>query len=224
MPFRADDVEAFTVEQARDPLAEEDVVLGDDDPGSGHKGKPTPGGTSAGTPHAVGTFADASALHGGDDHGTHTRRCRTMSVSPDSFDKLSEKLDAARRSIRAAAGESEAELKAKVEEARKNADERAAELSARTRATSDAGEAHWQQIQNDWDAHRRNVRGRIDQLKAAQDLEDAEDRAEWAEADARDAVEFAGNAIDEAKYAMLDAILARKDASALAEAPALRPS
>jgi hypothetical protein len=43
-------------------------------------------------------------------------------------------------------------------------------------------------------------------------------RAEWAEGDARDAVDFAANAIDEAKYAMLDAILARKDVSVRAEA------
>ena len=43
-----------------------------------------------------------------------------MSVSADSLDKLSEKIDEAKRSIRAAASESEAELKAKVDEARKN--------------------------------------------------------------------------------------------------------
>jgi hypothetical protein len=53
--------------------------------------------------------------------------------------------------------------------------------------------------------------------KAAEDLETTELRAEWAEADARDAVDFAANAIDEATYAMLDAILARKDMSVLAE-------
>jgi len=43
-------------------------------------------------------------------------------------------------------------------------------------------------------------------------------RAEWAENDARDAVDFAANAIDEAKYAMLDAILARKDVGVLLDA------
>jgi len=42
-----------------------------------------------------------------------------MSVSANSLDKLSEKLDDAKRSINAAASESEAELKAKVDEARK---------------------------------------------------------------------------------------------------------
>jgi hypothetical protein len=40
--------------------------------------------------------------------------------------------------------------------------------------------------------------------------------------DARDAIDFAANAIDEAQYAMLDAILARKDASVLAETYSVR--
>jgi hypothetical protein len=140
-----------------------------------------------------------------------------MSVSADSFEKLSDKIDEAKRSIRAAASESEAELKAKVDEARKNADDRAAELSAKTQATADKSGAHWQQIQSDWEQHRKNIRERIDDAKAAEDLETTELRAEWAEADARDAVDFAANAIDEATYAMLDAILARKDMSVLAE-------
>ena len=141
-----------------------------------------------------------------------------MSVSANSLDKLSEKLDDAKRSINAAASESEAELKAKVDEARKNADDLAAELSAKAGATADKTENHRQQIQNDWEQHRQTVRQRLDDAKAAEDLDAAELRAEWAEADARDAVDFAGNAIDEAKYAMLDAILARKDVSVLVEA------
>jgi hypothetical protein len=141
-----------------------------------------------------------------------------MSVSADSFDKLSEKIDEAKRSIRAAASESEADLKAKVDEARKDADDRAAELSAKTQATTDQGGAHWQQIQSDWNQHRQNIRQRIDEVKATQDLDAAELRAEWSEADARDAVDFAANAIDEAKYAMLDAILARKDVAVLLKA------
>jgi hypothetical protein len=141
-----------------------------------------------------------------------------MSVSANSLDKLTEKLDDAKRSISAAASESEAELKAKVDEARKNADDLAAELSAKAGATADKTENHWQQIQSDWEQHRQTVRQRLDDAKAAEDLDAAELRAEWAEADARDAVDFAGNAIDEAKYAMLDAILARKDVSVLVEA------
>jgi YD repeat-containing protein len=141
-----------------------------------------------------------------------------MSVSTDSFDRLSEKIDEAKRTIRAAASESEAELKAKVDEARKNADDRAAELSAESQAAAGETQTHWQQIRTDWDQHRQTVRRRIDEVKAADDLNAAEMRAEWSEADARDAVNFAANAIDEATYAMLDAILARRDVAVLLKA------
>jgi hypothetical protein len=54
-----------------------------------------------------------------------------MAVSADSLDRLSAKIDEAKRTITAAASQSEAELKAKVDEARKNADDDAAELSDR---------------------------------------------------------------------------------------------
>jgi hypothetical protein len=44
----------------------------------------------------------------------------------------------------------------------------------------------------------------------------AERRAEWAEDDALDAIDFAGAALDEAEYATLDAVLARMEADELA--------
>ena len=143
-----------------------------------------------------------------------------MSVSADSFDKLSERIDEAKRTISAATSESEAEVKAKVDEARRNADARAAELSADAHATADEAEAHWQQIQSDWEQHRQAIRQRVDEAKATQDLNAAELRAEWAESDARDAVNFAANAIDEAEHALLDAILAGKDVKVLLGASA----
>src|SRR4029077_9630969 len=62
----------------------------------------------------------------------------SMTVSADSFDKLSEKIDSAKSAIRAAASQSEAELKAKVDEARKTADDRASELSVQTRTTGES--------------------------------------------------------------------------------------
>jgi hypothetical protein len=141
-----------------------------------------------------------------------------MSGSVDSLDKLSEKIDEAKRTIRAAASQSQAELEAKVEEARKKADERAAELGVETQAAADKAEGHWQQIQGDWEQHRQNVRRLIGEAKSQQDLDAASARASWAEADARDAVDFASNAIDEATYAMLDEILASRDLKVAVEA------
>jgi hypothetical protein len=55
-----------------------------------------------------------------------------------------------------------------------------------------------------------------DATKAAIDANDAKDAAEWAEADAEDAINFAASAITEAEYALLDAVRARKRADALA--------
>ena len=46
----------------------------------------------------------------------------------------------------------------------------------------------------------------------------AEHDAEWAEADAIDAVNFASAAIEEAEYAVLDAVLARRRADVMAAA------
>jgi hypothetical protein len=136
----------------------------------------------------------------------------------DRFDELADKIDEAKRTVRAAAAQTDDELQAKLDEARKKADADAAELGVRTRATAEGAEAHWDQIQSDWQRHRQSVRRRIDQAKAQQDLEGAVLRAEWAEADAADAVDFAANAIDEATYAMLAAIRASMDVKASLEA------
>ena len=97
-----------------------------------------------------------------------------MSVSADNFDKLSTKIDEAKRSIRAAVSESEAEVKTKVEEARKHSDDLAADLGAKARASAGESSDHWQQIQSDWERHRRDVRRRIDQAQANRDLDSAE--------------------------------------------------
>jgi hypothetical protein len=143
-----------------------------------------------------------------------------VSVSADSLDKLSTKIEEAKRSIQDAVSASEVEVKSKVETARKRADERAAAFGAKGQAAADESNAHWKRIQTDWERHRQDVRRRIDEAEANEDLEVAETRAEWAEADARDAVAFASNAIDEATYAMLDAILASKDVKVLLDSRA----
>ena len=46
----------------------------------------------------------------------------------------------------------------------------------------------------------------------------AEDDAQWAEADAYDAVAFEESANEEAKYAVLDAVMARRRADVMAAA------
>jgi hypothetical protein len=132
-----------------------------------------------------------------------------MSVS-ESFAKLKEQLDEAERTVSAAVTQNDADVKAKVDEARRNADSRAAELRTKTQDGPDLADSGWRQVQRDWDRHIESARKRIDARKADVDVMVAASESEQAEADARDAIDFAGSAIEEAEYAVLDALLAEK--------------
>jgi F0F1-type ATP synthase membrane subunit b/b' len=139
-----------------------------------------------------------------------------MSVK-DNFAKIKEQGDKADRTVKAAAEQNQAEIKAKVDEARRDADERAAELRAKTdKAAREGKESHWREMQADLDLHIERVRQRMDAKKAAVDADVAASDADWAETDAEDAIAFALSAIVEAEYATLDAMLAREDAAKLA--------
>src|SRR4029079_380433 len=140
-----------------------------------------------------------------------------MAVSDD-FSTLKEEVETADQRIRASAAQGATELKAMVDEARTKADAGAAQINTKAQETADQAEAHWHQVQSDWDRHIKRIRERVDAKKAELDANAAENDAEWAEADAYDAVQFARAAIEEAEYAVLDAVLARKDADVLAAA------
>ena len=63
--------------------------------------------------------------------------------SPDgNVSKLKQKVEEADRSIKAAVAQEDAELKATVDEVRKNADQRAAELRAKSEEAADQAERH----------------------------------------------------------------------------------
>ena len=140
-----------------------------------------------------------------------------MSASDD-FTKLKEQVEEADRSIKAAVTHEDAELKAMVDDARKRADDRAAQLHTKTTEAADQAQHQWSQVQTDWDKHVKRVRERADAKKAEIDAGMAEDDAQWAEADAYDAVAFAESANEEAKYAVLDAVMARRRADVMAAA------
>jgi hypothetical protein len=144
-----------------------------------------------------------------------------MSVT-DNFSKLKEQVEEADRTVKSAAEQNQAEIQSKVDEARRDADERAAELRAKTESADREGESdregksQWREMQADLNRHIERVRERMDAKKAAVDVNVADRDADWAEADAKDAIDFALSAIVEAEYATLDAMLARKNAAQLA--------
>jgi hypothetical protein len=137
-----------------------------------------------------------------------------MPVSDD-FAKLKRQVEQAERTIREAAAKDEAEVEARVDEARLSADDRAAEQRGGPQDVDDQAGGGWQQVRSDWNRHIQRTRERMDAKKAEFDANDAETDAEWAEADAEDAIDFAASAIVEAEYVVLEAVSARKKADAL---------
>jgi hypothetical protein len=138
----------------------------------------------------------------------------------ENFAKLKEQVDQAAKAVAAAASEDERAVQAKVDDARKNADGRAAELRAKAQDASDDAADHWHKIRTDWDQHVARSRKRVDEALAQLDVSAAVQDMEWAENDAIDAIDFASAAITEAEYAVLDAVRARQNAEALAGASA----
>ena len=139
-------------------------------------------------------------------------------AASDDFTKLKEQVEEADRSIKAAVAQEDAELEAMVDDARKKADDRAAQLHTKTTEAADQAQRQWNQVQTDWEKHVKRIRERTDAKKAEIDAGMAEDAAQWAEADAYDALAFAESANEEAKYAVLDAVMARRRADVMAAA------
>jgi hypothetical protein len=136
----------------------------------------------------------------------------------DRFTKLGEQIDQARSNITGAVTNDEAELRARVDAARKDADDRAARMQANVQQAADQGDRDWNEVQGNWNQHVQRIRAHVEERKSERDAKRAERNADRAEGDALDAVDFAAAAIEEAEYAVLDAALARLDADALATA------
>ncbi len=134
----------------------------------------------------------------------------------DALEQLAARARAVEQNARDIEARGRADLEAKVAEARKAADEDADQLRARDEEAYDDAQRSWNAVQQSWKEHVAHVRGRIADKKAELDVDVAEGRAKRAEDDALDAIDFAGAALDEAEYATLDAVLARKEADELA--------
>jgi hypothetical protein len=134
----------------------------------------------------------------------------------ESFEELKDQVVKADSEIMAVAEKDEPAIQTKVHDARREADQKAAEVKATTQRAGTGAQSHWQEIQADWDRHRERMRGRLDSAKSGYDLSVAEGEAESAEADALDAIAFAASAVLEAEYATLDAVLTRRRAVAVA--------
>jgi len=134
-----------------------------------------------------------------------------MTLSDDLM-KLAQRAKAAEDKAKAAWNQVESDLQLAVDGSRAQAEDDARNLRAQAAAGGAAAQSSWATAQSSWDAHVAKVRSDIDKRKVEWTAATAEDQADWAESDADLAVGYAYNAVEEAEYAVLNAILARKKA------------
>ena len=108
------------------------------------------------------------------------------------------------------------DLQRDVQAAQESAAAQGDRLRKKVADTKDKASTGWDKVQRSWNEHLTDVRNDLEGRKAAHDLKSARRAADRAEEDAVWAIDYAYAAIDEADYAVLNAILARKDADGLA--------
>jgi hypothetical protein len=136
--------------------------------------------------------------------------------SSEELSKLSDRAKQAQEKVAAANKQARSDLEKSVAESRAAAEAKATELQNEVQGTNDKVSSWWGEQQDHWKAHVAKVRKDVGDKKAQHDADKTEMRAEDAESYAAYAIDFAYAAIDEAEYAALDAVLARKDADDVA--------
>jgi hypothetical protein len=120
--------------------------------------------------------------------------------------------------VAAARQKTKAELEADVDNARESSKAQADTLHAKAEASKGKISAWWDKLERSWHEHVTAVRKGVEDRKAAHDAKAAQQAAEKADDDASYAIDYAYAAIEEAQYAVLDALLAHQHADELAQA------
>jgi hypothetical protein len=118
----------------------------------------------------------------------------------------------------AAKQKEKAELETEVKNARDCAQADGDALRTRSEENKDRISAWWDKLQSTWNEQLKVIRKNADHRRAAHDLKVKQRAAQQADDDAAFAIHYAYAAMEEAEYAVLDAILAQKEADEFAQA------
>src|SRR4051794_8083049 len=136
----------------------------------------------------------------------------------DRLDGLQQQVASTAAAVHAAAAESDAALKQRIERAQAGIDKSVAESRQQLAHATDSVRATWVELKTEAAARMRDVKADIDRRTLQLDAKGAAKDADRAETDAADALDFADWAVDNAELAMLDAIHARAHADQLVKA------
>ena len=125
------------------------------------------------------------------------------------FDKIADSAKAAGDKVRAANAHTRDQLEAEADAAREKASKTADQLKDKAAGAHEKASSQWQDVRAKWSDHVTKMKKDAERRKAKHDAKEAAQEAEWVEAYARDAIDFAGAVIEEAASAALDAMYLR---------------
>jgi hypothetical protein len=134
------------------------------------------------------------------------------------LDGLQRRVAAARSAVLAAATESREQRRRRIDQTQDDLDQAAKNAQRHAEQATAGASSKWAQMKADAAAKRDDVLVKIDKRNRQMDANAAADEADWADAEAADALDFADWAVDNAELAMLDAIDARAYADERAKA------
>ncbi|MFG1813427.1 hypothetical protein ACGFIF_06670 [Kribbella sp. NPDC049174] len=134
------------------------------------------------------------------------------------LDDLQKRVVTARSAVQTAATESDAQLKERIDQAQSHLDQSVQNARQEVSESADSARAKWAQVKTDAAAKMSDVKANMDKRADHVDAKIAAKDADWAEADAAEALDFADWTVENAQLAILDAIHARTHADKLAKA------
>lgn len=143
-----------------------------------------------------------------------------MAIS-DALAKLAAQSKQLEDSVETAKSQQTQKAKDRVAVVRSEIDETNQKLDSRFDAAEDKVSADWADLHQQVSEKFQALRDKASHHKLARKAARAEDAAEWAEADAEDAIDFAVYALQEAEYSILNAVAAELDADDAAAAAEL---
>ena len=134
------------------------------------------------------------------------------------LDALQQRVTAAKTAVQGAATESREQIGKRIDQAQADLDRAVQGAQEQAERDADSARTRWAQMRADAAAKMADVKAGIEKRNRQTDAKIAARDADWADADALDAIGFAEWAVDNMELAILDAIDARVYADERAKA------
>jgi hypothetical protein len=134
------------------------------------------------------------------------------------FEALEKRTADGLSAVKSAATESRAQLHQRIDQAQVDLDLAGKDVQQKASDTAERAQSKWAQMKADATAKMDDVKEKIERRNKQLDAKAAASDADWAEADALDAIDYASWTVENARLAALDALDARAYANERAQA------